>query len=79
MYENILTPAQINLAETLMPSIESFYLAGGTGLALQIGHRRSVDFDLVSYNQIKPLDLERMLLKNGFKIQNVFTATGDEL
>jgi len=25
--------------------IENFYLAGGTCLALQIGHRRSVDFD----------------------------------
>jgi len=25
--------------------IRDFYLAGGTGLALQIGHRRSIDFD----------------------------------
>ena len=24
---------------------EGFYLAGGTGLALQIGHRDSIDFD----------------------------------
>mgnify|MGYP001561033274 CR=1 FL=1 len=26
-------------------SEEGFYLAGGTGLALQIGHRDSIDFD----------------------------------
>lgn len=26
--------------------LEGFYLAGGTGLALQLGHRRSVDLDL---------------------------------
>lgn len=29
-----------------------FYLAGGTGLALQIGHRISVDFDLFSQKEI---------------------------
>lgn len=27
------------------PWVEAFYLAGGTGLALQLGHRQSVDFD----------------------------------
>jgi hypothetical protein len=29
-----------------LPAFEDFYLAGGTALALQIGHRVSVDFDL---------------------------------
>jgi hypothetical protein len=28
--------------------LSGFYLAGGTGLALRIGHRRSVDLDLFS-------------------------------
>jgi hypothetical protein len=28
--------------------LEGFYLAGGTGLALQLGHRRSVDLDFFS-------------------------------
>ncbi len=26
-------------------ALDGFYLAGGTGLALQLGHRRSVDLD----------------------------------
>ena len=30
------------------PFAERFYLAGGTGLALRLGHRRSVDLDLFS-------------------------------
>ena len=30
--------------------LQSFYLAGGTALALQIGHRQSVDFDFFSYD-----------------------------
>jgi hypothetical protein len=29
-----------------LTAFDDFYLAGGTGLALQIGHRLSVDFDL---------------------------------
>ena len=31
-----------------LPFIKSFYLAGGTGLALHLGHRFSVDLDLFS-------------------------------
>ncbi len=29
--------------------IEPFYLAGGTSLALHIGHRQSVDFGMSAY------------------------------
>lgn len=79
MYNNILTQNQTSLAERLLPACSDFYLAGGTALALQIGHRRSIDFDLASYKQIDPFSLERKLLSMGFDIQTVFTATGDEL
>lgn len=37
---------------TRLKSFSDFYLAGGTGLALQIGHRVSVDFDLFSEGEI---------------------------
>jgi hypothetical protein len=43
---------------------DDFYLAGGTGLALQLGHRVSVDFDLFIEDAIK-----RSLLP---KVQDVF-------
>lgn len=36
----------------LLGKFEDFYLAGGTALALQIGHRISVDFDLFSEKEI---------------------------
>lgn len=36
----------------LLKSFGDFYLAGGTALALQIGHRVSVDFDLFSLKDI---------------------------
>ena len=31
------------------PALKAFYLVGGTALALQIGHRRSVDIDLLTH------------------------------
>jgi hypothetical protein len=33
-------------------AFNDFYLAGGTALALQIGHRLSMDFDLFSHEEI---------------------------
>jgi predicted nucleotidyltransferase component of viral defense system len=43
----ILPEVQLNLFESLSSQsfVKDFYLAGGTCLALQIGHRQSVDFD----------------------------------
>ncbi len=50
-----------------------FYLAGGTGLALQIGHRDSIDFDFFSSNSFDPNKLiERLLAIFGHKS---FTVT----
>lgn len=43
------TRAAGDLASTSV--FEGFYLAGGTGLALQIGHRRSVDLDLFRHSE----------------------------
>lgn len=49
-----------------------FYLVGGTALALQIGHRISVDFDLFLAKEIPPslLDKVRRIFKE-FKIKTI--------
>ena len=62
MDEKVLTPKQRTLAEKLLPEVKNFYLVGGTALALQIGHRRSVDFDLASRQPIDSFNLERQLI-----------------
>jgi hypothetical protein len=51
MYNEALTEEGSKLFPTLA-AFDGFYLAGGTALALQIGHRRSVDFDLFSGDPI---------------------------
>jgi hypothetical protein len=45
MHDNALTKEGAALFP-LFSRFKQFYLVGGTALALQIGHRRSVDFDL---------------------------------
>jgi len=51
MHEEALT----NQGRALFPQLvrfSNFYLAGGTALALQIGHRRSIDFDLFTAQEL---------------------------
>ena len=79
MFENVLTDHQLALAEKLIPLFrERFCLVGGIAVALHIGHRRSIDFDLASLHPIKPFQIERKLLTHGFNVQHVLNATSDE-
>jgi hypothetical protein len=52
MYSEILSPKQIELLPFIQKLSPEFYLAGGTAIALQIGHRSSIDFDLFSNTDI---------------------------
>ena len=45
MFYNILDKKRIDILPLLKEFRKDFYLAGGTALALQIGHRDSLDFD----------------------------------
>jgi hypothetical protein len=54
MFEEILSSEEINIIESLSPHVDTFYLAGGTGLALQLGHRRSHDLDFFSDRIFNP-------------------------
>ena len=40
---------------------KQFALAGGTSLALQTGHRRSIDLDFFSEKPFIPIDVENIL------------------
>jgi hypothetical protein len=53
LHLSILPPPQRTLWDVLVSQADGlrdgdYYLAGGTGLALQLGHRQSVDFDFFS-------------------------------
>jgi hypothetical protein len=63
-YPEILKARQQEVLRSLAPAVDrhGFYLGGGTAIALQLGHRRSVDFDWFRQPFIEdPLELAREL------------------
>lgn len=60
---NILPAAQLQLWPQLSSIPHHFILYGGTAIALQIGHRQSVDFDFFS---ALPLDRDQLFLSAKF-------------
>jgi len=52
MFYNILDKKRFDILPLFEELKKDFYLAGGTALALQIGHRDSVDFDFFSEQDI---------------------------
>lgn len=60
MYPSILSKEQKELLPLVTLFKREFYLVGGTAIALQIGHRRSIDFDLF---KISPFVSSKILRK----------------
>jgi len=79
MHTESLTPAATKLFPALSAFKERFYLAGGTGLALQIGHRISVDFDLFSNDPIRKVLLKQVEDLFDKETHEVLTNNGNEL
>jgi hypothetical protein len=52
MHREILSKGQLALLPLIKLFSKEFYLAGGTAVALHIGHRRSIDFDLFTDKNI---------------------------
>ena len=52
MHKEILSDKQLKLLPLLRQFGREYYLAGGTAVALHIGHRRSIDFDLFKYSSL---------------------------
>ena len=54
MHQEIFNQNQIQLLPLVKQFKREFYMVGGTAIALHIGHRRSIDFDMFKLNAIKP-------------------------
>lgn len=60
MFEEVVSQEVMDIVEGLSAHLSDFYLAGGTGLALQLRHRKSIDFDFFSS---KAFDAEHLVKK----------------
>jgi len=54
MHIEIFNKNQVELLPLVKQFKREFYLVGGTAIALHIGHRRSIDFDLFKISPLKP-------------------------
>lgn len=72
MRQEVLTDEQIKLLPLVKKFIKDFGLVGGTAIALQIGHRRSIDFDLFSSREFNNGKIRNMIIKSGHKIGKVY-------
>lgn len=62
MFYNILDKKRFELLPLFKSLKKDYYLAGGTALALQIGHRDSIDFDFFSNKNINTDKLFKKLI-----------------
>ena len=78
MYLNILSEEQEALLPWLKKYRNKFVLVGGTAIALQIGHRRSIDFDLFCTTPINKAAIKKSLKEIKFEKRLLF-EDGDGL
>ena len=69
----IIDPKTFRLIQELqsIPELREFYLVGGTALALQLGHRNSIDIDLFTQKEFLEDDMLN-LLKGKYDVQEIF-------
>jgi len=63
MHKEVLTQKQLNLLPLLKVFSKNFGLVGGIAIALYLGHRKSIDFDLVSLKEFDNLKIRKEILK----------------
>lgn len=79
MHPEILTKNQRALLPLLHRFSEQYYLAGGTAVALHIGHRRSIDFDLFTQDdEVHRIQIQNIIKQAGFKIEDVLYEAFDQ-
>jgi Nucleotidyl transferase AbiEii toxin, Type IV TA system len=69
----IIAPSTFLLIQELqaIPAFSNFYLVGGTSLALQLGHRNSIDIDLFSLNEFDENEVLEILNKQ-YEVSEIF-------
>lgn len=63
MHKEILTDDQVALLSIVKNFSKNFILVGGTAIALHLGHRRSIDFDLFSFVPFNNEKIKKLIVK----------------
>lgn len=68
MHLEILNKEQVDLLPILSQFKREYYLVGGTAIALHIGHRESIDFDLFKEKNIRKKDVFAKIKNIDYKV-----------
>lgn len=66
MHLEILSKEQIDLLPLISQFKREYYLVGGTAIALHIGHRESIDFDLFKFSNLRKSDIYKKVIVSKF-------------
>ena len=75
MHVDILNNEQKALLPFLTNYYKNYYLVGGTAIALHLGHRASVDFDLFTLKKINSTLVKKNVATSGFQSQVIAQLT----
>jgi hypothetical protein len=79
MFKNILTKNQVDILPLLKEFSRDYCLVGGTAIALQLGHRRSLDFDLFTSGRVKRQSVKRLLTQYKYQVSNILFEDSEQL
>jgi hypothetical protein len=72
MHLNILSDQQSELLSFISSFRRNYYLVGGTAIALHIGHRRSIDYDLFTDKRLNKSLIKKKLYEQKFNKQTLY-------
>lgn len=67
MHLEILSREQVDLLDFIKKYAKQYYLVGGTAIALHIGHRKSIDYDLFTEGKVNTLAIKKQVSSAGFR------------
>ena len=78
MHLEILNKEQKDLLPFIKKYTPKYYLVGGTAIALHIGHRASIDFDLFTDGNVNSVSIKKQVSGSGFPT-NLIVQKADQI
>ena len=74
MFQSILNTNQLEILPLIQSFSDNFYLVGGTAIALQIGHRKSIDFDLFCFDPFDQEKIKKQITRTGYEMTLIYES-----
>jgi len=79
MHRDILTAKQVELLPLIGEFSRDYYLVGGTAIALYLGHRRSIDFDLFTFGKVKKLSIKKIIDSYSWPVSDILFEDSEQI